>query len=120
MRIKISTQRIKKLNPCRDRLDNWLKHYPDFEGGITEFLRLENITPQDKIWVAVRVMPRFLGDMFAIDCAMHAAAAAADAVAAYTGAAYAADAAADAERQRQMEALIYLISTTTKKECEAL
>ena len=57
--MKINTAVITKLKPCKDRLDNWLKHYADFDGSLTQFLRLECITSRDKIWVAVRVMPRF-------------------------------------------------------------
>ncbi len=177
MKIRVNTRRIEKLKPCQDRFENWKQLYPDWEGDITEFLRLGGITPQDKVWVAVKLMPRFLVEVFAIDCAMNAADAAdaadadaadaadaatdaatyaADAVvytyaayaayvadsayaaaataataatyaayaatpaattyAAATAAAYAAYADAAAERQRQVAALIHLISTTTRKE----
>ena len=114
MKIRVNTRRIEKLNPCEDRLENWKRHHANFDGDITEFLRLEGITPQDKVWVAVRLMPRFLVEVFAIDCAMNAAANAA------ANATDAANAFWDAERQRQVEALIHLISTTTRKECKAL
>jgi hypothetical protein len=90
MKIKINTDIIKSLNPCKDRLDNWLVHYKAFEGDLVEFLDLPNISYTDKIWVAVRVMPRFLVEVFAIDCAFNAAAdSAADA-------AYVSDSASDA------------------------
>jgi uncharacterized membrane protein YbaN (DUF454 family) len=186
MKILINTKRIEALKPCQARLDNWMQHYPKFSGDITEFLRLGAITPQDKIWVAVRLMPRFLVEVFAIDCATNTASAATTATAATAGerlaammaattataatAAYAAAAADDAaayaaafaafaatddtaadaaaaacaahsrvgtyaataaayaaafaatdaasERQRQIELLCYLITTTTKKYCE--
>ena len=102
MLIKVDSQIIASLNPCKDRLDNWTKHYSGFKGDLVKFLDLKDITSQDKIWVAVRLLPRFLAEVFAIDCAVAANAAAA---------AYAAANAA-AERQRQIEALIYLIQNS--------
>jgi hypothetical protein len=120
----VNKEIIKSLRPCADRYENYLKYYSDFDGQFEEFLDLENITYQDKIWLAVRLMPRFLVEVFAIDCVVRAAeydAYAADAAAA----AYAADAADDAyaaaadaaayatadaaERQNQIESIIYLI-----------
>ncbi len=128
MKIKINTDIIKSLDPCKGRLDNWLSHYKAFEGDLVEFLDLPDISYTDKVWVAVRVMPRFLVEVFAIDCALNAsdAASAASADAAYvsdaaSAATYASDAAAyaadcasgaaftDWRKQRQIESLIYLI-----------
>ena len=101
MKLKINTKIIKELNPCQDRLDNWLKYYSDFKGDILDFLELENITAQDKVWVSLKLLPREIVEVFSIDCAFSAAADAAayaadaaDAAAAYAAAAYAADAAA--------------------------
>jgi len=56
---QINTKIIKKLKPCKDRFDNWIEHYDSFQGSLIDFLHLEKITPQDKIWVAVRLMPNF-------------------------------------------------------------
>jgi hypothetical protein len=138
MNIRLNKKIIKSLKPCADRYENFLKYYSDFDGQLEEFLDLENITYQDKIWLAVRLMPRFLVEVFAIDCAVRASAYATDAYAptnaaryaaaaatyAYTDAdaytaLYAADAAhyaaayyaadAAAERQNQIESIIYLI-----------
>jgi len=39
---------------------NWIEHYSDFDGDILDFLELDKITADDKVWVAVRVMPRLL------------------------------------------------------------
>jgi hypothetical protein len=88
MKIKINTDIIKSLNPCKNRLDNWLLHYKAFEGDLVEFLDLPDISYADKVWVAVRVMPRFLVEVFAIDCAFNAAAADYAASAAYAASAY--------------------------------
>lgn len=94
----INKEKLRKLNPCEGRWKNYLKHYSDFEGDIVEFLELEHITPEDKVWVFIRVAPRLLLEIFALDCAFSAvrysAAYAASAVARYARyARYAADAA---------------------------
>ena len=142
MKIKINKEVIKNLKPCKDRYENYLTHYSEFSGGIEEFLDLPEISHEDKLWVALRLVPRMLVETFALDCAVSAAAAYADAdayaaaayAAAYAAAAYAADAyaaaaayaaayaayaaAADAarkkEQQTQIEALIYLIQSHEK------
>jgi len=95
MNIQINTIKLKSLSPCKDRLDNWLKHYSIFNGDIIEFLSLTEISAKDKVWVSVRLLPREQLEYFAIDCAFAAA---------YT-------AAAAAERERQVDCLIYLIET---------
>jgi hypothetical protein len=117
--IKVNTKIIAKFDPCQSRFDNWKHHYSSFNGDIIAFLDLLNITQEDKIWVAVRILPREVLEQFAVDCsfsatahmnaAYYAANAAYAAYAAYVAAyaAYAVNAAA--ERNRQIEALIYLI-----------
>jgi len=154
MEIRVNTKIISKLNPCKDRLDNWKQHYSDFDSDIVKFLKLDQITFSDKLWVALKLVPRVLIEVFAFDCAVRAdslgtsvyAAKAATAAAVYTaaapssdyygavyvattysanaaGAAGAAGAASDAaekERQMQIDALIYLITTTSKQDCEGL
>lgn len=54
--MKLSLADIKALNPCKHRLDNFISHYPDFDADIEAFLELENVTYDDKIWVARRLM----------------------------------------------------------------
>lgn len=58
MKNKINAKLIKTLNPCQDRLDNFVNHYKDKSFTIKEFLALTNITHNDKIWVAFRLMPK--------------------------------------------------------------
>jgi hypothetical protein len=155
IKIQINTAKIKSFNPCKARFDNWVEQYGDFNGDILDFLYLDKITETDKIWVAVRVLPREQAEYFAIDSAFAAASAASYAAAAYASfasfaaafaaasasasaaaasasfaayasfasfaayASFASFAAAFAaavysckkERERQIEALIYLIST---------
>lgn len=128
LNIKVNTDVISKLKPCKDRFDNWKANYVNFDGDLIEFLELNRISDVDKIWVAVRVLPRFLVEVFAIDCATNAASAAAYAAfyaanaaayAAIDAATYAADAATNAAadaaiinaRREQVEVLKYLIKS---------
>ena len=129
MKIKINKEVIAALNPCKERFDNYLESYSNFEGDIQEFLDLVNISRKDKLWVTLRIVPRTILEVFAIDCAFSAAefaaaayayaadaefaAAAAYAADAEFAAAYAADAAYAAlknEQDNQIAILKYLIS----------
>jgi len=109
--MKITTQIIKDLNPCEDRLDNFMEHYPDFDGDHEDFLLLDKITHNDKIWVILRLMERIDIEVFAIDCVVSAsaaaAAAAASAAAAAAAAAYAAAASAYAAAAAAAAAYAY-------------
>src|SRR5271170_7192567 len=72
MKIKINTKKLQALNPCRDRLNNWLKYYSDFNEDIIEFLDLPNITSQDKIWVTLKLVSKEILEIFTLDCAFSA------------------------------------------------
>ena len=72
MKIRINSDIIKALYPCKDRLENWMMNYPSFDGDIQKFLTLSHINHSDKLWVALRLMPQFLVEVFAIDCAFEA------------------------------------------------
>ena len=92
---KITLKEIRDLAPCYDP-DIYLKE--DWSGTLVDFLHIEAIPNKDRIWVAVRLMPRFLVDVFAIDCAFASSAyATSDASASYAASCShsAADAAAD-------------------------
>ena len=54
----INTDIIRDLKPCQQRLDNFLEHYPNFNGDINKFLNLKKITYFDKLWVIFRVLPK--------------------------------------------------------------
>ena len=127
MKLRINTDIIRSFRPCKDRFDNWLMCYDAFDDDVLEFLNLDKISATDKIWVAVRVLPREAVEIFAIDCAFSAAAYAAYAdaayaaayadaayAAAYDAAVYAAVYAAAAERKNQVDALIWLIENDRK------
>ena len=73
MKLQVNTDKIKALNPCDDRFENWLTHYKNFKGDILEFLSLDKITAKDKIWVSLRLLPVDIIEVFAIDCAFAAA-----------------------------------------------
>lgn len=52
----ITADLIKSLNPCKDRLDNFLTQYGHYwQGTHREFAALDNITYEDKKWVLERV-----------------------------------------------------------------
>lgn len=55
---KINAELIKTLNPCKDRLANYLKFYANKSHTKIQFMRLKNITHEDKLWVAFRLTPR--------------------------------------------------------------
>ena len=67
--MKVTTEIIKNLNPCIDRLEHYLEHYSDFDGTIEDFLALEMLTHNDKIWVSVRLMSKEQRVKFSILCA---------------------------------------------------
>lgn len=73
MKIKINTEVIAKLDTCKDRFKNWIKHYNHWNGDIAEFLNLDKISYRDKMWVASRLMPISIAEVFAIDCAVSVA-----------------------------------------------
>lgn len=55
--MKITNKTIAKLNPCQDRHDNYLIFYKGKTHTKAQFLGLKNITHEDKIWVAFRLLP---------------------------------------------------------------
>ena len=97
---KITLKEIRDLNPCYDPS---LHMKEDWEGTLVDFLHIEVIPNHDRIWVAVRLMPRFLVEVFAIDCAFAAYgyatsdAAASCSYSASAAASYSADSAAAAD-----------------------
>lgn len=52
----ITTSLVQNMNPCEDRLDNFVQQYPDYSGSLADFLSLTNITYTDKLWVASRYL----------------------------------------------------------------
>jgi len=56
--MKINKHVIKKLFPCSDRYENYLKFYGNKELTKSQFMGRKNITQEDKLWVAFRLMPK--------------------------------------------------------------
>jgi hypothetical protein len=55
--MNITLAKIEALRPCQGRLDNYKKFYAEKEFTPVQFLGLKNITHDDKLWVAFRVLP---------------------------------------------------------------
>ena len=55
MKTIINKEYIKSLNPCESGYKNYLKHHSDFSGNVLDFLKLDNISYSDKIWVIIRL-----------------------------------------------------------------
>lgn len=58
MKQLITTDLIRSLDPCADRLYNYLKFYKDKSFTKGQFMGLKNITQSDKMWVAFRLIPK--------------------------------------------------------------
>lgn len=47
---------IESLNPCASRWNNYVRHYKKFNGSYEEFILLDKITFEDKVWVLSEIM----------------------------------------------------------------
>jgi hypothetical protein len=65
----IDKKYLKSLKPCADRFENYLQHYADWSGSLSEFLALENISHRDKTWVLARSISTKNKQLFAIEMA---------------------------------------------------
>ena len=65
----VNAETIAKLNPCKNRFDNYLEHYKYFQGSLEEFTKLDKITYSDKIWVIVRLFTKEQNVGWSIKCA---------------------------------------------------
>jgi hypothetical protein len=66
----INLEKLKDLEPCEDRLENYVKHYETWEGTFSEFLELEMISDLDKVWVFayIKEIPDNIKRRFAVWC----------------------------------------------------
>lgn len=55
---QINKDVLKALGPCANSYKNFLQHYSEFNGTLVEFLNLSEITYDDKIWVAQRLITK--------------------------------------------------------------
>lgn len=60
---------IKEFKPCETRYRNYLTYYSEFNGSFEEFIDLENISYEDKIWLSKRVLNKNQLIKFGILCA---------------------------------------------------
>jgi len=67
----INKKYLKSLKPCEDRWRNYLTHYSDFEGEIIDFLTLNELSVEDKMWVCLRLetLPLNVIQEFGFRCA---------------------------------------------------
>jgi hypothetical protein len=56
--MRITKKLIEKMNPCKNRFENFTSNYPDYDDELSNFLALENITYSDKVWVCTRLLTR--------------------------------------------------------------
>ena len=66
---KINLEYIKTFDPCQDGLDNYIKYHKEFNGTMTEFLSLEHIPYEDKVWLVVKVIDYKILQKWSVDCA---------------------------------------------------
>ena len=69
LKMRINKEIIEKLNPCRDRFNNYLQNYADFDGMLEDFILLDNITYGDKVWVFTRLATKKQNVKWALLCA---------------------------------------------------
>ena len=67
--MRITTELVKTFNPCQDRFNNYQINYPNSDLHIVDFLKLENITYDDKIWVWKKVTTINEAALFGLKCA---------------------------------------------------
>ena len=65
----ITNKYIASLQPCKDRHDNYLKHYTGKSLSITKFFLSKHLSYSDKIWVWRRFTVKNDAIKFAIMCA---------------------------------------------------
>jgi len=65
----INKKIISKLKPCKDRFDNYIKHYGTKSFTSGQFMGLKNITQSDKMWVVFRLMKKEYIKLAAADIA---------------------------------------------------
>ena len=67
--MQITTELIKSFKPCADRFNNFKSNYPNYNNKLEDFLSLDKISFNDKIWVSVRLMTDEQKITYALKCA---------------------------------------------------
>jgi hypothetical protein len=67
--MRINKKIIKNLNPCKDRFDNFIANYSDYDSNLENFILLDKISYNDKIWVFIRLATKEQTVKWALLCA---------------------------------------------------
>jgi hypothetical protein len=67
--MRITNDLIESYNPCQGRYDNYLANYKNTDLSIKEFLSLDKITYNDKIWVWKKFATIDEAALFGLKCA---------------------------------------------------
>ena len=67
--MKITIDKIKEFNPCQSGLDNLINYYPKFNYTMVEFLQLEHIPYDDKIWLVTKLVDVDVLKQWSVECA---------------------------------------------------
>ena len=67
--IQVNREILEELKPCENRWNNYLEHYQDFKGDLGEFVDLSELTYDDKIWVATKLLNKTQNVRLSIMCA---------------------------------------------------
>jgi len=67
----LTAQYIRTLNPCSSGIESFERNYPGFKGTLCELLSLENVSYNDKIWLAEKVINIKTLQQWSVECAEH-------------------------------------------------
>ena len=67
--MKINSKFIRRLNPCEDGILDFENKHPDFNGKLSDLLALEDISYNNKIWLATKVAPLKTLQIWSVECA---------------------------------------------------
>ena len=66
----MNLKEIEELGPCTEGWDNLVKHYPKWKGTLLEFMDLDKIPDEDKVWLfADCIIDNDIKKEFAFICA---------------------------------------------------
>jgi hypothetical protein len=68
-KLRITNEYIANLKPCKNRHDNYLQHYANTDFSVVEFLQLDSISYDDKIWVWNKFATISEAVLFGLKCA---------------------------------------------------
>jgi hypothetical protein len=69
--MKIDKIFLKALKPCEPSWKKFLRDYPNWSGTLTQFLELEKVSTEDRLWVLFQEIPELekFQRQFAFQCA---------------------------------------------------